>query len=75
MLSAVRFWWTASAGFRWRPWKSPYLRWRVETYTGKPAGTLRLRDFVGLAFSERRQVGRFLRWTSELNGLASADKS
>ena len=47
MYGAVRFWWKASAGHRLRPWKSPYLRWRVETFTGIPAETLRLRDFVG----------------------------
>jgi len=74
LVSAVRFWWMASAGHRLRPWKSPYLRWRVETYTGKPAGTLRLRDFVQLLFSERRQVGRFLAWAGELNEQASGKK-
>jgi hypothetical protein len=71
LVSALRFWWHASAGHRLRPWRSPYLRWRVETYTGKPAGTLRLRDFVRLAFSERRQMGRFFGWMGELNEQAN----
>jgi hypothetical protein len=74
LVSAVRFWWRASAGHRLRPWRSEYLRWRMETYTGKPAGTLRLRDFVRLALSERRQMGRFLLWTGELKSLASGKK-
>ena len=74
MANAVRFWWRASAGNRLRPWRSEYLRWRVETYTGKPAATLRLRDFVGLLFSERRQMGRFLLWSGEMKGLASGKK-
>ena len=74
LVSAVRFWWMASAGHRLRPWKSPYLRWRMETYTGKSAATLRLRDFVRLAVGERRQIGRFFLWTGELNQLASGKK-
>ncbi len=74
LVSAVRFWWRASAGHRLRPWRSEYLRWRMETYTGKPAGTLRLRDFLRLAFGERRQMGRFLLWTGELKSLASGKK-
>jgi hypothetical protein len=74
LVSAVRFWWMASAGHRLRPWRSEYLRWRVETFTGKPAKTLRLRDFLALAFSERRQMGRFFLWSSELNEQASGKK-
>lgn len=75
LASAARFWWRASAGHRMRPWRSAYLRWRVETYTGKPADSLRLRDFLGLAFSERRQVGRFFRWMGEMEGLVGERRS
>jgi hypothetical protein len=71
LVSAVRFWWMASAGHRLRPWRSPYLRWRMETYTGKPAATLTAKDFLRLAFSERRQMGRFFLWSGELNEQAS----
>jgi hypothetical protein len=74
LVNAVRFWWMASAGHRLRPWRSEYLRWRVETYTGKPAGTLRLRDFIELLFSERRQMGRFLLWSGELNSQANGKR-
>jgi hypothetical protein len=72
--SAVLFWWKASAGNRLRPWRSEYLRWRLETYTGKPAGTLELRDFVNLAVTERRQLGKFLVWMGEVNDLANGKK-
>jgi hypothetical protein len=75
IFSAVRFWWKASAGHRLRPWQSPYLRWRVETYTGKPAGTLRLADFLRLAFTERHQLGRFFVWTSDLNAQAEGRRA
>src|SRR6266446_6098144 len=28
----LRFLWNATRGNRLRPWRSPYLRWRLETY-------------------------------------------
>jgi len=33
----------------------------VETFTGKPAGTLRFGDFWALFVAERRQMGSYLR--------------
>ncbi len=70
LLSAASFWWVGCRGYRLTPWRSPYLRWRVETYSGKPAATLRLRDFVALFLAERGQIGRYLHWLGELRGLA-----
>ncbi len=64
-------WWSGCAGHRLTPWRSPYLRWRVETYSGLPAGSLRLRDFLSLAWRERGQVLRYLRWLGEMRGLAA----
>lgn len=74
VVSAVRLWWDGCRGFRLRPWRSPYLRWRVETYSGKPAGTLRLRDFVALFVAERGQIVHYLRWLGDLRELASERK-
>ena len=70
----LRFFWRATAGSRMRPWRSPYLRWRMETYTGKAAGSITVRDFVHLALSERRQVGRFSRWMGEMDRLRTGGK-
>lgn len=70
MLAVLSFFWNATRGHRLRPWRSPYLRWRVETYTGKHADSLRLKDFLDLAWSERGQVLRFLAWTSEMHRYA-----
>jgi hypothetical protein len=46
----------------------------METFTGKPAGTLRIRDFWALFVSERRQMGHYLRWLGELRELANERK-
>ena len=74
LASAVRFWRLGSAGHRLRPWRSEYLRWRVETFTGKPAATLMFKDFAQLAWQERHQIRRFLLWAGELNEQASGKK-
>lgn len=74
MVAAMRFLWNATRGHRLRPWKSAYLRWRMETFTGQPAETIRARDFVRLAWGEKAQMLRFLRWTGEMRGYASEEK-
>jgi hypothetical protein len=73
LLEAVRFLWNATRGHRLRPWRSEYLRWRLETYTGKPAKDVTASDFWTLAWGERRQFLRFLAWTAEMRGYAKSD--
>jgi hypothetical protein len=74
LISAVRFWWKASAGDRLRPWRSPYLRWRLETYTGKPAATLVAWDFFQLAWAERQQMPHFFRWVRQMERISHGEK-
>jgi len=74
MVEGLRFVWSATRGHRLRPWRSPYLRWRVETYSGKRAETLRIRDFWALMWSEKKQFLRFLGWVGEMRGLARASE-
>ena len=70
MVEGLRFLWNATRGDRLRPWRSAYLRWRLETYTGKKAEDIGARDFVELLLSEKIQFLRFLRWTAEIRGYA-----
>ena len=46
----------------------------METYTGKAAATLRLRDFVGLAVAERGQLLRFFAWLGVMERLARGSR-
>ncbi len=66
MLAALRFIWNATRGSRLRPWQSPYLRWRIETYSGRKAETLTAGDVLGFLWREKGSLLRFLRWTGEL---------
>ena len=61
MLSALRYYWIAAKGYRLRPWKSPYIRWRMETFFGEQAAALDARAFFRLLWRERARVwGGFL---------------
>ena len=42
--------WRLSRGYRLRPWKSPYLRWRIETYAGLHADRIGFREFIHRRF-------------------------
>jgi hypothetical protein len=59
--------WRLSKGYRLNPWRSPYLLWRIETYSGLPADKITARDFWRFAWSERRELLRFLRWADHMN--------
>ena len=70
MWSGIRFLWNATRGYRLRPWRSPYLRWRLETYSGKKADSLEIKDFWDFLMNERGQILRFSRWLGEMQGYA-----
>jgi len=56
--------WRLAAGYRLRPWRSPYLRWRIETYWGLHADQIDARTFWRFAWEHRRELQRYLRWAS-----------
>jgi hypothetical protein len=55
-------------GYRLRPWESPYLRWRVETWSGLHAETITARVFVRFAWQHRRDLWRYLHWAAKESG-------
>jgi len=66
MLAAIRFLWHVSRGHRLRPWRSPLLRWRLETYSGRPAESIGMGTFLGFVWFERTNLLRFLHWTGQM---------
>lgn len=66
MLAALRFIWNATRGHRLTPWRSEYLKWRVETYSGKKAETLTTNDIVGFVWDSKWELLSFLLWTGRL---------
>jgi len=66
MLESLKFLWTSTRGYRLRPWRSPFLRWRIETFSGEKADGLTLGPVLRFLWREKRQLVRFLRWTHEI---------
>jgi hypothetical protein len=64
MLNALHYYWIISRGYRLRPWKSPYIRWRLETFFGHEAAELDARTFFALLWRERARMERFLEWVA-----------
>jgi len=65
------FLWQATRGYRLHPWRSPYLRWRIETYWGLHADEISPRQFQAFVWEHRGELWRFLRWASEMRRQTS----
>jgi hypothetical protein len=62
----ILYLWRSTRGYRLRPWKSPYLRWRMETYWGAHAEEIHFQQFWRLLWDGRRDVARFLGWVERM---------
>lgn len=67
MWKTLRYYWSVARGYRLKPWKSPYVRWRFETFLGKEAANLDARKFLRLSWKYRANLTRFMDWASERN--------
>jgi hypothetical protein len=65
IFAALRYYWITAKGYRLRPWASPYLRWRLETFFGGDMHALGAEEFFRLGWRERKRLSRFLEWTEE----------
>ncbi|GAC1659328.1 MAG: hypothetical protein NVS9B15_21710 [Acidobacteriaceae bacterium] len=70
MWKVIRFAWNATRGHRLTPWRAPYLRWRVETYTGVKMQEIGFPEFFSFMWRERKELVRFLKWTAQMNDYA-----
>ena len=62
--------WQLTRGYRLRPWRSPYLRWRMETYGGLDANDITFTRFWNFVWTERRELVRYLRWAGRMRNRA-----
>jgi hypothetical protein len=68
MLHMLRFLWNSTRGHHLAPWRSPYLLWRIETYTGVKMTQIGFLEFWEFLWTERANLWRFLKWTAEMDG-------
>jgi hypothetical protein len=62
----IRLAWRLCRGYRLAPWRSPYLRWRIETYWGIPASGIGCRDFWRFVWAHRAEFLRYARWANRM---------
>jgi hypothetical protein len=58
--------WRLTRGYRLCPWRSPYLRWRMETYWGIHAETITFAEFWRFSWRQRRELAGYLRWAQKM---------
>jgi hypothetical protein len=62
----IGFLWEVTRGYRLRPWQSPYLLWRIETYWGTPADSIGFKDFWCFVWRHRAELVRFVAWADRM---------
>jgi hypothetical protein len=60
------FLWQSSRGYRLAPWRSPYLRWRIETYWGTHADRIGFQEFWKFIWVHGGELWRFLGWADRM---------
>jgi hypothetical protein len=68
MPNAISFLWNATRGHRMRPWRSEYVKWRIETYSGMKTETMTAAQIFQFAWKEKWALLRFLLWTGTIDG-------
>ncbi len=66
--------WRLSRGYRLRPWRSPYLRWRIETYSGIHADQITFRTFWRFVRENRSDLWRYLKWAARLGAVDTVSR-
>jgi len=57
--------WELAKGYRLRPWASPYLKWRIETWSGIEASSITPGLFWRFCWKHRAELRRYLKWADE----------
>ncbi len=60
----IRLIWRLTKGYRLRLWRSPYLRWRIETWSGIDADSITPKRFLAFAWENRAALLRYLGWAA-----------
>jgi hypothetical protein len=67
VIAALAVAWRLTRGYRLTPWKSPYLRWRIETYSGIHADSITPGLFFRFTWTHRRDLLRYLFWAARMS--------
>ena len=74
-MSVIRIAWRLLKGYRLRPWRSPYLKWRIETWSGIEAAGITPVVFFRFSWQHRADLLRYFRWAGANSQSASGNRS
>lgn len=66
----LRVAWRLARGYRLWPWRSPYLCWRIETYSGLHADQIGFGIFWKFVWRRRADLARYLHWADREERLS-----
>ncbi len=66
MFKAIRFFWNSTRGHRLMPWRSEFLKWRIETFTGAKAEDLTAPDVISFFWAMRWEIFSYLAWAGDM---------
>ena len=62
----IKLLWDMTRGYRLTPWRSPYVLWRLETYTGLRADQITFGSFWEICWESRTELIRYLHWAERM---------
>lgn len=68
MIGEIAVAWRLGRGYRLSPWRSPYLRWRMETWSGLHADSISAKVFWAFVWRHRADLWRYLQWAAKKSG-------
>jgi hypothetical protein len=68
MIAELRLAFRLAKGYRLCPWRSPYLRWRIETWSGLHAEAITAGTFLRFVWGHRSELWRYLHWAANESG-------
>ena len=65
ILTGLQYYWRIAKGYRLCPWRSPYIRWRMETLYGGDMHNLGPGEFFSRMWKDHAAMRDFLRWVAQ----------
>lgn len=66
--------WLCTRGYHLTPWRSPYLKWRLQTAFGGHVDDMGFWSFWKTIIVNRKQFWRFLKWAVEMQRATERNK-
>lgn len=66
MFKVLCFLWNATRGHRLMPWRSEFLKWRIETFSGVSAEKLTTSEIISFLWTTRWEILSYLAWADTM---------